>query len=159
MGKGNVPFRWEDMPGVSKAVLKAAADQKPQLPASKLPPPPCPQSFRITKISSFEMQDIPLPPCTFQPPPPPGPPQRTSSNKSAKKDDDPFLVAYRECTKSSRGANKSSSKHWTRLGLIRKLVFALSCKRSCSVRDGNLIRISHCDSTHGELLTEGAIVN
>lgn len=139
MGTGNVPFTWEDMPGVSKA----AANQKLPLPAHELPPPPCRPSRSLRKDLSFEVQDIPLPPCTFQPPPPP---QRSSSSKGAKKDDDPFLVAYRECTKSSREANKPS-KRGGRPGLFRKhMSRVLSCKRSCSVMDGNLIRISHSES-------------
>ncbi|GAA0172308.1 hypothetical protein LIER_26159 [Lithospermum erythrorhizon] len=41
---------------------------------------------------------IPLPPCSFQPPPP----QRSSSKRYLKKkDDDPFMIAFKQCTKSS----------------------------------------------------------
>ncbi|OWM70773.1 hypothetical protein CDL15_Pgr014446 [Punica granatum] len=142
MGKGNVPFSWEDMPGISKS----GANQKPYSPAAnKLPPPPCPRSRFTRKLPFHEMQNIPLPPCAFQPPLPAAPPQRSSSKKGVQKDDDPFLAAYRECTKSSKEANKSSKHHGARSGL-RKHVSCLSCKRSCSVRDGNFVRISHSDS-------------
>lgn len=135
MGKGNVPFSWEDMPGVSKAEM----GRKPiYFPANKLPPPPCPRSQEARKISLYGTQNIPLPPCTFRPPPP-VPSQRIRSSK----DDDPFLVAYRECTKSTREASKLP-EHGPGSGSIRKHLFSLSsCKRSCSVRDGNLVRVRH----------------
>ncbi|KAK4804420.1 hypothetical protein SAY86_004237 [Trapa natans] len=146
MGRGKVPFSWEELPGVSKA---ATIDQRQHLPPNhKLPLPPCRPSQSLRKIMSFEMQNIPLPPSTFQPPLQAVTPRMCSSIKSAKKDDDPFLVAYRECTKGSREASNSSKRGISRpAGLFRKPMSGLlSCKGSCSVRDGNLIRISHSES-------------
>ncbi|KAL3732985.1 hypothetical protein ACJRO7_022500 [Eucalyptus globulus] len=150
--RGNVPFAWENRPGVSKAIARSDCEELLSPPPSikdrrrfptKLPPPPCPRMDGLRVSVGREMQ-IPLPPCAFQPP------RRSSLKKGTKKqddDNDPFLAAYRECTEGTKvGHRHKSSKHDDgRLGLgLRKYVLAnFSCKRSCSVRDDNLIRVSH----------------
>ncbi|KAK4767962.1 hypothetical protein SAY87_003103 [Trapa incisa] len=141
MNQGKVPFSWEDLPGVSKT----GTDQKPPyFAANKLQPPPYKQGPSTRKVSSTQMQRIPLPPCPFQPRPPTPAPSRRNSGK--KEDDDPFLLAYRECTKDACAAEKTQSKHGGGSGTIRKRLSALSCKQSsCSVRDGNLVRLSNSE--------------
>ncbi|KAI3417382.1 uncharacterized protein J3R85_014510, partial [Psidium guajava] len=144
--RGNVPFAWENKPGVSKATTRSDREDSPLLPPiedrrqfpTKLPPPPC----RTVDCVREMRIPLPLPPCIFQPP------TRSSSKKGGKKqDDDPFLAAYKECTKGTKAGHRhKSSKHDDgRLGFgLRKHVIAnFSCKRSCSVRDDNLVRVSH----------------
>lgn len=117
----NIPFSWENEPGVSKA---AAPPHAPP----KLPPPPCPPES--SRVSYHDLQ-IPLPPCAFQPP------SRSSSKKGVKKmDDDPFLIAYREVTKSTRKGKGGS--------VTKKNLSIFSCKQSsCSVAEDSVVRFSH----------------
>lgn len=132
--KGNVPFSWENEPGVRK---ETSGDRPIYLGRDavtlKLPPPP---SFRIdengkTSLSPAfrDLQNIPLPPCAFQGP------TRSGSRRGIYQDD-PFLKAYKECTKSKRG---------------RKNVSIFSCKSSsCSVTDDSIVRISQLPISNGE---------
>ncbi|CAK9137668.1 unnamed protein product [Ilex paraguariensis] len=128
---GNVPFSWENKPGVSKVGAQDRREDDRKI-AVKLPPPPCPPE--TARAASFHDLQIPLPPCGFQAP------LRSSSRKSVKNKDDPFLMAYRECTKSN-GKGKLSSRDDVGLGSKKNMSF-FSCKRSCSVREDSLIRIS-----------------
>lgn len=147
-----VPFSWENKPGVSKAITRQRqhscdGDGDKHHLFSKLPPPPCPEgsSGRFSTNKVLHDIQIPLPPCAFQPPPPPRPPSRSSSRKGLMMmnmmkhhDQDPFLVAFKECTKtsSSRKSTKLLPKN------SYKGMFNFSCKRSCSVRHDNLVRVS-----------------
>ncbi|GMI77275.1 hypothetical protein HRI_001396800 [Hibiscus trionum] len=98
----------------------------------KLPPPP--YRSESGKISMHDI-GIPLPPCVFHPP------LGTSSRRSLKKTDvDPFLAAYKECTKSTRKGKTGKKDGGGGSGL--KGFFSFSCKRSCSVRDDNTVRVS-----------------
>ncbi|KAL4585044.1 hypothetical protein LXL04_009657 [Taraxacum kok-saghyz] len=139
--QGNIPYSWENRPGVRKETLAGGGrrkdvqnkegrrkeeehehehDTKEKSRKVSLPPPPCENS---NKAACHDI-DLPLPPCTFQPP------MRSLSRKC--KDDDPFLIAYKECTKS----NKKGT-------LMRNNSFLGSCKYSCSVRDDSIVRVSH----------------
>ncbi|OAY51045.1 hypothetical protein MANES_05G183500v8 [Manihot esculenta] len=133
--KGNVPFSWEKKPGVSKAISQMFHSEADFV---KLPPPPCLiENQSPARVSTHDIQ-IPLPPCTFQPP------SRSSSRKGGlKKQEDPFLAAYKECTKSTSDSNKKTGGKLCRNVGLRKGMFSLSCKNSCSVRDDNLVRVSH----------------
>lgn len=127
--KGNVPFSWENEPGISKETPRDYhVDSEPDV-AVKLPPPPClpPENGRASLSSGFyDLQNIPLPPCAFQ-----APPLRSGSRRGLyKEQNDPFLKAYKECTKS-----KSGKKGKRNMSLF-------SCKSSCSVRDDSIVRIS-----------------
>ncbi|XP_048130598.1 uncharacterized protein LOC115746259 [Rhodamnia argentea] len=148
--RGNVPFAWENKPGISKATTSsdrrriapavAAIEDRRRFP-TKLPLPPCPTADCARVSMAREMQ-IPLPPCTFQPP------TRSGSKKGSKKqDDDPFLAAYMECTKGTKAGHRhKSSKHvdgGLGFGLRKHMLANFSCQQSCSVRDDNLIRVSH----------------
>lgn len=161
-----VPFSWENRPGVSKVIARQHQQQeqhdsydgdvdKHHL-SPKLPPPPCPEgsSRRFTTTKVLHDIQIPLPPCAFQPPP--HPPSRSSSRKGLMMmsmkhhDQDPFLVAFRECTKTSstRNSTKSQPKN------SYKGMFNFSCKRSCSVRDDNLVRVSQLPCKKNEEICE-----
>ncbi|KAF1001338.1 hypothetical protein AG4045_025383 [Apium graveolens] len=132
--KGQVPFAWENQPGIRKndtyrdeEAMKGAA--------VKLPPPPV-QQPEGGKTSAIDLQNIPLPPCTFLPP---------ISRNGSKRDvqDDPFLAAYNKCTKSSDNRRRSSFKK-------KNGIYILSCKHSCSVRDDSIVRISQLPTQRPE---------
>lgn len=129
--RGTIPFSWENKPGVSKLTHQDCPTTEGDF-VVKLPlaPPPCPSE--AAKTSVYDLQ-IPLPPCPFQPP------SRSSSAKGLRKHDheDPFLAAYKECTKST--AKGRSFKNHVRSAFSWKNMLVFSCKRSCSVRDDNLV--------------------
>lgn len=144
-------FSWEEKPGISKPkTTKAAEDQEYNRSAAseafevKLPPPPGPtEKYR----ASFHEFQIPLPPCAFQPP------QLIRRNSSRRKNDDPFLIAYIECTKSSKSiksqklaAGDDDSAAAAGGGLMKKKNMSVfsNCKNSssCSVVDDSIIKIS-----------------
>ncbi|CAA3022541.1 Hypothetical predicted protein [Olea europaea subsp. europaea] len=136
--QGNVPFSWENKPGVSKvAPQEYGIDvQHHRLAPAKLPPPPCPPENG--RASFHDMQILPLPPCAFQQQ------SRSGSRKGLKKIEDPFLIAYKECTKST-GKGKTTSREVDQgFGLIQKNVpvSVFSCKKSCSVMEESIIRLS-----------------
>ncbi|KAJ7944553.1 SWI/SNF-related matrix-associated actin-dependent regulator of chromatin subfamily A-like protein [Quillaja saponaria] len=158
--QGSIPFSWEDKPGVSKAssyqiehpieigrtlTLNALAlkSLSPSSPAR--PPRPPPESHAAnserTTVAAWDTK-IPLPPCPLQPP------RRSISGKGFKWQEDPFLVAYKECTKSEKNSNKSTCDQnkkgvpnsKPRRRLINKSIF--SCKTSCEIRDDNFLKLS-----------------
>ncbi|XP_057721609.1 uncharacterized protein LOC130935742 [Arachis stenosperma] len=172
-----VLFSWEKKPSISKVTttttLKNHGDEIPIkeneiLTKLLLPPPPsCTQQLEKedTNIipsnnNHHDFQDIPLPPCAFQPPY-----YRTSSKKGLwvgqDHQDDPFLAAYKECTKndnnhhqrSGDGGDERKKKKNKKLvnkgsGLmiesrLRKGLSFFSCKKFSSVHDNNnLVTIS-----------------
>ncbi|KAK1292881.1 hypothetical protein QJS10_CPB17g02615 [Acorus calamus] len=68
---GNVPFSWENKPGISKtASMESNKANSPK----RLPPPPV-----LTESPKFIVHGLPPPPCPFQPP------QLSSSSSSSKK--------------------------------------------------------------------------
>lgn len=129
---GQVPFSWENSPGISKVTQKESPRPVGQE-THKLPPPPCPSDS--PKVVGIDLQ-IPLPPCMFQPP------LRSSSKKGIKRED-PFLAAYMECTKSVGHGKLDKNKH--KGGAGRRLVWSLfefSCKRSSGVKEDSLVRLT-----------------
>lgn len=150
--QGNVPFSWENKPGISKAVhdrreCAAGADQEGQslMMVKALPLPPCPSGGTRSRIVAVRNDiQIPLPPCTFHQPPVIA---RSSSARGLKKHEDPFLAAIEECTKSGKrvgggGGGKWSSYRFEMIGSRLKSMFAVSCKSRASVRDDSLVRLS-----------------
>lgn len=134
---GNVPFSWEKKPGESKAV--AAQTDNHHVPPPKLPPPPCPSRVSVSDIQ------IPLPPCAF--------PSRSNSKRGLKKMDDPFLIAYKEVTKSTKkgkalygGNSNNNSKLGDQAGLgLIKSMSIFSCKQSSPsshVAENSVVRLS-----------------
>ncbi|KAE8695973.1 Detected protein of unknown function [Hibiscus syriacus] len=116
--QGNVPFSWEDKPGVSKSSKVSY----------------CPigvGSYALTsKILVHEEKVPPPPPFSKQPFL-----KRSASVKALRwPERDPFLAAYIECTKSG-GNDKLSSE-------IRKKI-SVSCRESSDVRDDKLVRFSN----------------
>ncbi|CAI9772132.1 unnamed protein product [Fraxinus pennsylvanica] len=136
--QGNVPFSWENKPGVSKVAPQEYGidDQNHRLAPVKLPPPPCPPE---NGRASFHEMQIPLPPCAFQQQ------SRNGSRKGLKKIEDPFLMAYKECTKSTRKGKMTGREVDQGIGLFKKNVpvSVFSCKKSCSVREDSIVRLSH----------------
>ncbi|MFS7978003.1 hypothetical protein Hanom_Chr10g00910581 [Helianthus anomalus] len=143
--QGNIPFTWENRPGVRKDYSSTKEGRLPPPPCKdhdnfstregrrvslhdnsstkegRLPPPP------YENLNKATCQDLglPLPPCVFQPR------LKSSLSRRSNKDDDPFLMAYKECTKS----HKKSS-------LMRKNSLFGSCKYSCNLRDDSIVRVS-----------------
>ena len=158
--QGNIPFAWEDKPGISKATHQD-----------------CPKSFRVqaldlttsssSSLSSNKQQfnshhhpisvstttamKIPLPPC----PALSQPPSRSSSAKGLKWQDqqDPFLLAFKECTKPVKNGKSHDQladfddhqyvhkKKGSRTTKPRKRMFniSFSCKSlsGCDVKNDN----------------------
>lgn len=132
--KGQVPFAWENKPGIRKEDTNRGAnedDNKGKRGGKmKLPPPPYLQS-ESGRASPVNLQNIPLPPCAFQ-----SPISRSCSKLDAyKEEDDPFLIAYRKCINGSGSTKRIHKKR-------NSSVSVLSCKHSCSVRDDSIVRIS-----------------
>ncbi|XVF17487.1 hypothetical protein REPUB_Repub10bG0126800 [Reevesia pubescens] len=143
--QGNIPFSWEDKPGVSKSSKVTHYDQECPIDmglyALNQTPPPS-DAGGSTKILVHDKKVPPPPPCSIQ-----LPPKRSTSVKELRCwQEDPFLAAYEKCTKnggingklSSEGRKNGGSK----LLLVRKKKISFSCKNS-DVRDDNLVRLSN----------------
>lgn len=130
--QGSIPFSWEDEPGVCKIAHQEC---------------PTPIDVRRLHLHALKLTSsksptrdikIPLPPC----PQHVQPPRRSTSKKGhlwQQEEVDPFLVAYNECTKSVTSSKKAGiigSK-------LRKTKSILSCKNSCEVKEGNILKLSH----------------
>ncbi|XVF17488.1 hypothetical protein REPUB_Repub10bG0127000 [Reevesia pubescens] len=144
--QGNIPFSWEDKPGVSKSSKVTLYDQKCPIDmglyALNQTPPPSDASGS-TNILVHDKKVPPPPPCSIQ-----LPPKRSTSVKGLRWwQEDPFLAAYEKCTKygeikgklSSEGRKNGGSKFL----LARKKKISFSCKNSSDFRDDNLVRISN----------------
>lgn len=135
--QGNVPFAWENQPGVSKVKHSPGDDSRTLV---KLPPPPCQVDPSSPKVPGQEIH-VPLPPCPFPAP------VRTYSGKGGlwrAEDDDPFLAAYRECTKSVKQPGKLRKNGSKRFGGHREGWIGgglFSCKHSCGVREDSLVKL------------------
>ncbi|KAJ4781117.1 Glutamine synthetase [Rhynchospora pubera] len=140
-----VPFSWEQLPGISKVSPRIDEDPKPVLVPrpTELRPPPI-SSPHVNPKSMEPGFYIPLPPCRFQP-------NQMQTRKGVKRpEEDPFLAAFIECTKPveqkrpPKGEKKTVRRNsWPRLERLGLgLGLGLSCKSSCGVREGNLIKMS-----------------
>lgn len=145
--QGNVPFSWEDSPGISKASHQDTTLHVLNLSSSS----PKPTSFiphdsdtsSLKESSAHQDKKIPLPPCkNLQ-----LPTQRSTSAKGfGCWQEDPFIAAFKECTKNVRNGNKvqpcENKKNVTGFK-VKKSRLIFSCKNSCDVTDDNLVRLSH----------------
>ncbi|KAL4644562.1 hypothetical protein ACB092_02G173600 [Castanea dentata] len=140
--QGSIPFSWEDKPGICKVNTECPTDIRVRLHALKLKSsqsPPAPYiSDSITAKVSGQDNKIPPPPC----------PQlqslrRSTSVKRHRWQEDPFLVAYKECTKSTveNGKVPSASKKVVE-SRLRKTKSIFSCKNSCEVQEDNTLKFS-----------------
>ncbi|KAK1393500.1 Stimulated by retinoic acid protein [Heracleum sosnowskyi] len=136
--KGQVPFAWENKPGIRKEDTDRGDDDDKGKRGGKvkLPPPPYLLQPESGRASPVNLQNIPLPPCAFQ-----SPISRSGSKIDAyKEEDDPFLIAYRKCTNGSSSSRRR--RLHTKKSSSSSSVSILSCKHSCSVRDDSIARIS-----------------
>lgn len=126
--KGNVPFSWENKPGVSKVIIRTTLqdclngnDGNGHC-LFKLPPPPFPaesKKFSVTYPGSSLRKGLGL------------------WNNNKHEQQDPFLVAFKECTKNPRNCSMKSSNKNNKPGIIKGF-FSFGCKpNSCSVNDNN----------------------
>ncbi|KAA8522576.1 hypothetical protein F0562_013063 [Nyssa sinensis] len=130
--QGNVPFSWEDIPGVPK-VIQQECPTDMRLNALILSPEPksSPSHSDDCPLMMSHDQKIPPPPCPFQPLL-----RRSSRTKGLGQQDDPFLAAFRECTKSvASGKMPGESKNIGVVSKVRKSKFIFSCKQSSDVED------------------------
>ncbi|KAJ3685427.1 hypothetical protein LUZ61_014591 [Rhynchospora tenuis] len=138
-----VPFSWEHLPGISKVSPRIDEDPKPVLVPrpTKLRPPPI-SSQHVNPKNLAPGFYIPLPPYRFQR-------NQMQARKGVKRpEEDPFLAAFIECTKPVekerplKGEEKTVRRNsWPRIERLT-LGLGLSCKSSCGVREGNLIKLS-----------------
>lgn len=143
-----VPFSWEHLPGISKITVQME-DENPKpvsVPvhrAMKLRPPPN-SSPHVNLKSMAHGLYVPLPPCRFQP-------NQTWNRKGVTRpEEDPFLAAFIECTKSVKEEERPVKvekkpvrrNSWSRIERLQLGFGFSSCKSSCSVREGNLVKLS-----------------
>lgn len=151
--QGSIPFSWEHKPGISKVtnpdclIIDGTNLQVLNLKPSSLQPPSLPSNSR--KLDATTDRKIPLPPCPLSS----QPPRRSTSSKDNRWQDDPFLVAYKECTKtvksgddgklpSDQDGGKNSFAIVSK-GSRKKSRSLFLCKNSCDARDDNFIKMSN----------------
>ncbi|XVE95062.1 hypothetical protein REPUB_Repub02eG0064100 [Reevesia pubescens] len=135
---GCKPEHQQLKPGVSKVTREEGSSIDIRHVTVHLPPPPC-----LSKSARFCVDDLQgvLPPlCQLQPLP------RSSAKKgNANKQDDPFVAAYRKCTEYCiNGKLDTDDKNDACKTRTKKNMFTLSCKNSCTVSSGNVVRVSQC---------------
>ncbi|GJU62487.1 hypothetical protein Tco_1244322 [Tanacetum coccineum] len=141
--QGSIPFSWENRPGVCKdgqqnlamesrsVVVHDNSHTKDEMRVSLHRNSSTKEGNTNKTIISHDI-GLPLPPCAFHQP-------SLKSSSRRIKDDDPFLMAYKECTKS----NKKGT-------LTRKNSLLGSCKLSCSVRDDSIVRVSNVPMSNSD---------
>ncbi|MBA0686868.1 hypothetical protein Goari_014443 [Gossypium aridum] len=143
--EGSIPFSWEDKPGVSKSEPKVNHyDQD------------CPIGLELYDLNQKNYVSDPSGSSSILvhekkvPPPPPLSVQLkgSPSGKGGLKwwQEDPFLLAYKECTKSGGNMKHLSSEAKESTGsskLSRKKKITFSCKKSCDVSNDNFVRLSN----------------
>ncbi|GMJ02557.1 hypothetical protein HRI_003924900 [Hibiscus trionum] len=129
---GNVPLPWENKPDVRKETNQQLYFLQVQPPR----PPYVPETAPTTSVHDVKLP--PPPPCAYH-----SLTKCSSRRGFNKKCDDPFLAAYKECTKSS-GKAKLAKKDGGGGGCsgLMKGLFNFSCKKTCGVRNDNLVKIS-----------------
>ncbi|KAL2322871.1 hypothetical protein Fmac_027250 [Flemingia macrophylla] len=141
---GSIPFSWEDKPGVCKTPnecpLNIGSQQGITQKSSStlLPPPPLVDPSHLSNSRRMLDKKIPLPPCLLQPP------RRSTSEKDKgfRWQEDPFLVAYKECTKSEKNY-KVPRKNKRGVGSnfsLSKSIF--SCRSANDVQDDIYVKLS-----------------
>ncbi|RZR72100.1 hypothetical protein BHM03_00010282 [Ensete ventricosum] len=135
----NIPFSWENQPGISKMTPHAEGSSVRE--HVRLPPPP-PWRSDSPKPSAHGMY-VPLPPCAFQPPP-----RQVLTKKE--EGEDPFLAAYRECTR-SRKQGKAAGMERKRdvWAVLERVGLGSSCRSSSGVREGVILRLKEPKSVLG----------
>lgn len=139
---GSVPFSWEEKPGISKfspgCQNKTAGPRiQPPLQKSLSSHFQSPLNMMGCYADNYDMKISPPPRMTQ-------PPGRSPSTKGlwGRRQDDPFAAAIKECTKNvtSLGDPSRIKKY---IGSIknRNQSIILSCKGSCDVKEGNLVRL------------------
>ncbi|KAM0872732.1 hypothetical protein ACQ4PT_038515 [Festuca glaucescens] len=129
-----VAFSWEHEPGVSK--LQSPVEAKKQ-----------PSSRRTTASASMKKAEA----HRLRVPPPPGGPgapamSPSASRRGVRPEEDPFLAAYLACTasgrKAGRGRDVGAQKLLGWAGLRLGLGLGASCKSSCGVVEGSVLRLA-----------------
>ncbi|TKY55593.1 hypothetical protein E2542_SST20011 [Spatholobus suberectus] len=146
---GSIPFSWEEKPGVCKTPNNECPlnieslqgiNQKSSSPLPPPPPPAVAPSHLNKSRRMMEIQDkkIPLPPCLLQPP------RRSTCEKEKgfRWQEDPFLVAYKECTKSEKICKlpKKNKKGVGSNFSLSKSIF--SCRGTNDVKDDIYVKLS-----------------
>jgi hypothetical protein len=128
-----VAFSWEHEPGVSK---QSPADAKK--PSSRRTPAPA-------SAKKAEAHRLRVPP----PPGGPGAPavSPSASKRGVRPEEDPFLAAYLACTANGRkaagrGRDTGAQKLLGWAGLRLGLGLGASCKSSCGVVEGSVVRLA-----------------
>lgn len=118
--KGRKAFSWEE-----KVFPNKSRSQISSLPTKS--------ENRLDESSN--KKNIPLPPCGSQPPPL----RRSMLWKPFRRQNDPFLLAYKECTKTPSSDKKMGVGFNS---FATKTKFRISCKTSIDVRDDHFLRPS-----------------
>lgn len=143
--QGSIPFSWEDKPGVCKTPnngcplnITGSSLQAINKKSSSFTLPPSSTNNHV------ETQDkkIPLPPCLSQ-----QPPRRSTSGKGFRWKEDPFVVAYKECTKSEKSCKLPCKNKKGGVGLgsnfsSRRSMCIFSCRGANDVKDDSYLKLS-----------------
>lgn len=135
---GSIPFSWEDKPGVSKTPNNDFSEKNKKLDSPF--PPLAPNHLRSNsrRMLEFEEKKIPLPPCPLQAP------RRSTSEKEKgfRWQEDPFLVAYKECTKSEKNC-KVPRKNKKGVGSNLRLTKSIFlCTSANDVKDDIYVKLA-----------------
>lgn len=127
----NIPFSWELKPGVSKVTHEEGNIDAKHVTANLHPHP-----HRLSKSARFcsnDLQDV-LSPIQLQPPPGSSSAMKGNVNKQ----EDPFVAAeYSVNSKLSSDDKNDACK-----SRAKKNMFTLSCKYSCTISCGRVLKLS-----------------